>query len=67
MSEPRLTPRELQTLALAAAGNTTDEIAQALGITYETAKTYVRHFIHKLGARNAKHAIALAFRAGILR
>lgn len=62
-----LTRRELQVLELAAAGATNDEAGERLGIACETVKTYSKHVIAKLGARNGKHAIAIAFRQGILR
>ncbi|MBE2317289.1 response regulator transcription factor [Solirubrobacter sp. CPCC 204708] len=50
-NEP-LTPRELETLALLAAGNTTPDIARQLGVTPGTIKTHLTNMYRKIGVRN---------------
>jgi len=62
----RLSPRELQVLALTADGYTNAEIAQQLDVTEETVKSHVRHLLAKLQARSRAHAITVGFRRGLL-
>jgi DNA-binding CsgD family transcriptional regulator len=50
-SDP-LTPRELEILALLAAGNTTPDIARQLGVTPGTIKTHLTSVYRKIGAKN---------------
>jgi DNA-binding CsgD family transcriptional regulator len=45
-----LTPRQLEVAALLAAGATNPEVARALGISHNTAKTHARAVLTKLGA-----------------
>ena len=63
-SQPTLTPRELEVLALIADGYSTKQIAQALWITDETVRTHVRRLLSRLGARTRAHAVAIAYRDG---
>lgn len=42
-------------------------IASALGVSSSTVETHVRRCLHKLGARNRAHAIALGVRRGEIR
>jgi DNA-binding CsgD family transcriptional regulator len=51
-----LTPRELEVLALLAAGNTTVDIARQLGITPGTVKTHLTSVYKKIGASNRVQA-----------
>jgi DNA-binding CsgD family transcriptional regulator len=51
-----LTPRELEILALLAAGNTTADIAEQLGIAPGTIKTHLTSVYKKIGARNRVQA-----------
>jgi two-component system, NarL family, response regulator DesR len=51
-----LTPRELEVLALLAAGNTTADIARQLGITPGTVKTHLTSVYKKVGAGNRVQA-----------
>lgn len=61
-----LGPRERQVLALVAAGDTNQQIAAKLALSPETVRTHLRRVFQKLGARNRHHAVAQAFRAGVL-
>jgi DNA-binding CsgD family transcriptional regulator len=63
---PKVTRRELEVLALVADGLSTREIAKQLWITEETVKTHIRRLHDRLGARTRAHAVAIAFRKGIL-
>jgi DNA-binding CsgD family transcriptional regulator len=51
-----LTPRELEILALVAAGHRTSEIAAQLGITPGTITTHLSAVYRKLGVRNRVEA-----------
>lgn len=61
-----LTRREYDVLRLAAQGRTNPEIAEALGLTRNTVKTYLQAALHKLGARNRVDAISKANEARLL-
>ncbi|BAL87334.1 hypothetical protein AMIS_21140 [Actinoplanes missouriensis 431] len=61
-----LTAREVQVLRLVAAGSTNIEIGRHLYIGSETVRTHVKRIMRKLGARDRAHAVANAFRAGLL-
>jgi DNA-binding CsgD family transcriptional regulator len=54
----RLTPRLLETLGLLAAGRSTEQIADELGVTRETARNYVRRLLRSLGAHSRVEAVA---------
>lgn len=60
-----LTDRELQVLALMAAGLTNREIAQRLYISQKTAGVHVSHILSKLGVPNRVMAAAVAQRLGL--
>ena len=60
-----LTSREVQVLQLVSAGNSNKLIAKALTISEETAKTYVKSIVEKLGAHNRTHAVTIGLRRGI--
>jgi DNA-binding CsgD family transcriptional regulator len=64
-SARKVTPRELEVLALIADGYSTREIAQMLWITDETVRTHVRRLLSRLGARTRAHAVAIAYRDGL--
>jgi DNA-binding CsgD family transcriptional regulator len=64
-SARKITPRELEVLALIADGHSTKEIAQTLWITDETVRTHVRRLLSRLGARTRAHAVAIAYRDGL--
>ena len=61
-----LTRREYQVLRRVAVGRTNPEIAEDLGITRNTVKTYLQSAMGKLGARNRVEAIARASEAHLL-
>lgn len=56
----RLSTREREVLALLGEGLGTVEIARRLHISPETAKTHIRHLLHKLGVRSRVEAAAVA-------
>jgi len=61
-----LTRREVEVLALIAAGNSNKLIADQLSITDETVKTHVSSVLSKLGAGDRTHAVTLALKRGII-
>lgn len=61
-----LTRREMEALRLVAEGLTSPEIARRLGITSHTVDWYMNGIQAKLQARNRPHAVALAFRLGLV-
>ena len=62
----RLTRREMEALARLADGLTSNEIAQALNISSNTVDWYMNGIQDKLGAKNRHHAVAIAFRLGLI-
>jgi DNA-binding CsgD family transcriptional regulator len=62
-----LTAHELRVLRLVALGHTHEQIAEQLVMTRKGVTPTVNRAIRKLGARNAPHAVHLAYQAGILR
>jgi DNA-binding NarL/FixJ family response regulator len=61
-----LTSREWEVLTLIAEGMQTDAIANKLGITRSTVRTYVATVLCKLGVRNRLQAANLVWRYGLL-
>ena len=57
-SEPQLTPREQEVLNLIGRGLSDRQIATSLGLSYETARTYVKTVRRKLGSNNRLAAAA---------
>lgn len=66
LKECGLTRREYEILRRVAMGETNPEIAEALGLTRNTVKTYLQRTLEKLGARNRVEALARASEYGIL-
>lgn len=70
MSRPwaslELTEREIDVLQLLASGMRVSQAARALHIAESTAKLRLKRAYVKLGARNKTHAVALAWRAGLI-
>ncbi len=62
-----LTDREVQVLAAVAAGNRNGEIADLLGITDATVRTYVGRLLTKLAARDRAQLVMIASEAGLVR
>ncbi len=56
----QLTPRELEILALVAAGTPNPRIAEQLVVSLDTVKKHVSHLLGKLGAANRTEAVARA-------
>ena len=62
----RLTDREVEVVALAAAGLTNARIGVRLGISDSTVKTHVKRAFVKLGVHDRAAAVAAAIRRGII-
>ena len=66
LGDESLSAREVEVLALVAAGNSNREIGARLSVTEETAKAHLKRIIAKLGANDRTHAVTLALARGIL-
>ncbi len=62
-----ITLREHEVLTQLAEGKTNKEIASALAVTQETAKTYVKRVLAKLGVQNRTEAAIVAISSGLVR
>ena len=60
-----LTPRELEVLALVAAGRSNKAIAAALFVSTNTVKTHVASLLHKLRVQTRVQLAAIATREGV--
>ena len=67
ISPSSITERQIEVLLSFAEGNSARETAKELFVTVETIKSHRRHIITALQARNMAHAIAIAFRSGMIR
>jgi DNA-binding CsgD family transcriptional regulator len=67
VTAPTLTPRQEQFLHHVADGKTTAEIAAQLWVCEGTVKKTLTDARRRLGAVNTAHAVALGFRAGVLK
>jgi len=65
-TQPGLTPREIEVLALVAEGLPNKGVAQRLGISEHTAKFHVGAILSKLGAESRAEAVMEAARRGLL-
>ena len=63
----KVSPRELEVLALVADGSDNQEIAYLLGIKYQTVKTHLHNVVKKLEASNVTKAFMLALAKGLIR
>lgn len=61
-----LTTREIEVLRLLASGNTTERIAEGLGISRTTANNHIQHIMKKLSAHSRLEAIRRAEQAGLI-
>lgn len=62
-----LTQREREVIDLLADGLGSAQVASRLGISEKTANTHIGHVYAKLSARNRAHAVAIAYRHGLVR
>ena len=62
----QLTARELDVLALLAAGMPNPRIARELVLTLDTVKKHVSHLLGKLGAANRTEAVTRARQLGLI-
>ena len=62
----QLTARELEILALLAAGTPNPRIAEELVVTVDTVKKHVSHLLAKLGAANRTEAVTRARQLGLI-
>lgn len=62
-----LSPRENQVLAYVALGLRNAEIAERLGLSVETVKSYMRNLMAKLDVRSRHEAVVQARRLGLIR
>jgi len=62
-----LSSREMDVGMLLVDGRTNPEIAEALGLSPETVKTYAQRLFDKVGARNRAHAAARIVELGLTR
>jgi two-component system, NarL family, response regulator LiaR len=64
--KPLLSRRENDVLLLLARGLDNRDIASALHMREDTAKTHVRHILHKLGVQSRTQAILMGMRLGLV-
>ena len=62
-----LSPTELRCIEAASVGMDSAEGAVLLGVGVETYKSHLKRARRKMRAKNTTHAVALAFRAGLIR
>ena len=62
----RITSRERDVLGLVANGYSTPEIARALWIAEDTVRTHIKRILTRLDARTRAHAVAIAYREGLI-
>ena len=63
----RLTNRELEVLRLVTMGRTSKEVAEKLGLSVETVRSYRKSLMRKLGVRNIASLIHVAVEEGLTR
>ena len=64
-AQPQLSPRQIECLRLAAAGQTSLEIAATLGLSSRTVDQYVGEACERLKVRNRVQAVAKAVALGL--
>ena len=65
-ADDALSAREIEVLALIAAGNSNKLIADQLAISEDTVKGHVKSILSKLGANDRTHAVTVALKRGII-
>jgi DNA-binding CsgD family transcriptional regulator len=63
---PSLSPRERETLGLLAAGYSTAQMAQEMGIAKETVRNHVKRVLRAIGASSRVEAVAKARQIGLI-
>lgn len=63
---PSLTPREMEVLALLAAGRNTKQISDQLDVSQATVRTHVEHVLGKLQVHSRLEAVVVAARENLL-
>ena len=63
---PSLSPRERETLTLLAAGHSTAQMAQEMGISTETVRNHVKGVLRRIGASSRVEAVAKARQVGLI-
>lgn len=66
LSEPRLTERERQALALMALGRDTHAMALEMGVAEATVRTHVKNLFNRLGVHSRAEAVAVGLREGLI-
>ncbi len=66
LNSETLSERELDVLRSAAAGRSNKMIADSLGLTEQTVKSYMKNVFAKLGASDRTHAVVIAMKRGYL-
>ena len=65
-ADEALTEREIEVLALIAAGNSNKLIADQLSISEDTVKGHVKRLLSKLGVNDRTHAVTVGLKRGII-
>jgi DNA-binding CsgD family transcriptional regulator len=66
LEAPRLTPREIEVLALGSEGYAIREIAERLGVRPTTIGTHMEHIYAKLGVHDRAAGVAAGIRLGLI-
>ena len=66
LGKEELTTRELEVLRLIRDGHRNKQIADRLAIAETTVNFHIKNLVDKLGANDRTHAVAIAFRRGLL-
>jgi len=66
LSGPRLTPREVEVLQLAADGLSAPETAERLNVSPATVRTHLENIARKLGVSHKPSAVATSLRLGLI-
>jgi DNA-binding CsgD family transcriptional regulator len=64
--DPALTPRQAEVLSYLARGYTTNEMATAMGVAYETVRNHVRGLLRTLDAHSRLEAVTTARMRGLV-